>query len=80
MDEIDKNKKEEVKRIVGFDDLGEHEKKPVSIVKDKKQLSIRIPKKFVELLGINEKKDYFEFHLIVDNNGKTQLEGILIRE
>ncbi len=81
MDEIDKGKLEELKKEVGFDEVGEHKKKSVNIIKDKKQFSIRIPKRFSDILKINEVKDYFEFHLIPneDKKEKFDLKVILIK-
>jgi L-lysine 2,3-aminomutase len=81
MDEIDKNSIEELKKVVGFDEIGEHRKKEVRIIKDKKQYTVRIPKRFSEIINIDEEKDTFEWHLIPDDNneGKFLLEGYLIR-
>ncbi len=81
MAEIDKNIKEELKKVVGFDETGEHRKKEVNIIRDKKQFSIRIPKKFSEIMKIDETKDYFEFHLVPneDKKEKFDLEAILIK-
>lgn len=81
MDEITKEEIKQLKRIVGFDKEGEHKKKPVKIIRDKKQLSIRIPKRFTEILEIDETKDYFEFHLIPkeEQKGEFKLEGFLVK-
>lgn len=61
MAEIDKEK---IASIVGFHDDGEHLKKEVRIIKDKKQFSIRIPTQYAQMAQINEKVDTFEFHLV----------------
>ena len=61
MAEIDKDK---LASIVGFHEDGEHMKKEVKIIKDKKQFSIRIPLKFAEMAQISEKEDTFLFHLV----------------
>ena len=50
---------------------------PMSIVKDKKQLSIRIPSKIVEALNISPEKDSFLFVLDKKN---LSLEGLLINK
>lgn len=81
MAEISKDIMEELKKKVGFDTQGEYPIKNVKIIKDKKQFSIRIPKKFSEIMAMDEKKDYFEFHLIPDaeKEEKFILEGRLIK-
>jgi len=81
MAEIDKNSIEELKKTVGFDEVGEHRTKDVKIIKDKKQHSVRIPKRFSEIVAIDENKDTFEWHLVPDENnkGKFLLEGYLVR-
>jgi len=78
MPEIDANK---LARIVGHDEDAEVLKKSAKIIKDKKQLSIRIPAKFSEQAKINPEKDYFEFHLIpIDEEGtEFTIEADLIR-
>jgi len=48
---------------------------PMSIVDDKKQLSVRIPSKIVEALDINPELDAF---LFMFNKDKLSLEGLLI--
>ncbi len=80
MSQIDKNRLGELKKKVGFDDIGEHRIKKVNLVNDSSQIRIRIPKKFVELLKIDQKKDYFEFHMIPEEDGSYSLEGKLIKE
>ncbi len=80
MAEIDKKKLTSLKKEVGFDEVGEHRKKAVKIIKDKKQFSIRIPKKFSSILKIDETKDSFEFHLIPKEDGGFELEGVLIKD
>ncbi len=80
MAEIDKNKLKELKKEVGFDEVGEHGKKEVKIIRDKKQFSIRIPKKFAKTVKINETEDHFEFHLIPHkDDDEFDLEAILIK-
>ena len=80
MAEIDKNKLGELKKVVGFDEVGEHSKKDVKIIKDKKQFSIRIPKKFAKAVKINETEDHFEFHLIPhEDDEEFDLEAILVK-
>ena len=78
MAEIDKKRLEAIKKAVGFDETGEHRKKYVNIIQDKRQFSIRIPKRFSEILNIDTKKERFEFHL-VPKEGGFDLEGYLIR-
>lgn len=48
---------------------------PMSIVSDKKQLSIRLPSKVVEALDINPELDSF---LFMFNKDRLSLEGLLI--
>ncbi len=80
MAEINKNKREELKKVVGFDDVREHSKKDVKIIRDKKQFSIRIPKKFAKTVKINETEDHFEFHLIPHkDDDEFDLEAILVK-
>ncbi len=79
MAKIDKNKLEELKKEVGFDEVGEHIKKRVKIINDNIQFRIRIPKKFVKVMNIDEEKDSFEFHLIPKEEGEFELEGILVK-
>ncbi len=80
MAEIDKKEKDELKQIVGFDEVGEHKKKAVKIIKDKKQFSIRIPKKFSQIMKVDERRDSFEFHLIPnEDKGGFDLEAILVK-
>jgi hypothetical protein len=81
MAEIDKNSIEELKDVVGFDEMGEHRKKEVKIIRDKKQFTVRIPKRFSEVVGLDENRDSFEWHLVPDENneGKFILEGYLVR-
>ena len=59
--------KEKLARIVGHDEDSEHMKKEVSIIKDKRQFSIRIPIKFAELANIDPEKDKFVFTLIAED-------------
>ena len=81
MPEIDTKKLNEIKKPVGFDEPGEHRKKRVNIIKDKRQFSIRIPKRFAEAISIDSDKDCFEFHLISDEETHAicGLEAILIK-
>ena len=79
MDESNK-KIEELKEAVGFDEPGEHRKKTARIIKDERQLSIRIPKKFAEVMDIDKDKDYFEFHLVPIEEGGFRLEAVLVKE
>ena len=82
MAEIDKDKLDELGQVVGYGEPSEHKRKKVSIIKDKKQYTIRIPSTFAEILKINPDKDVFEFQLIPDekDNDKFHLQGILIKE
>ena len=61
MAEIDKN---ELARIVGHGGHPEHLHKEVSIIKDKKQHTIRIPAKFAEEANIDVEADSFVFELV----------------
>ena len=79
MDEISKQENKELKDIVGYNELSEVPKKRVSIIKDKKQFSIRIPSKFADFMDIDGTKDSFEFCLI-RNDGKFGLQGFLIKD
>lgn len=81
MGEIDKHIKEEIKQHIGYNQPGEHKKKKVRIIRDKKQYSIRIPKLMAEALNINEDKDHFEFSLIPNEDKETKfiLKGILVK-
>ena len=45
-------------------------KKKVKIIKDEKQCRISIPGKFVDVLNLDVQKDFFEFHLIPDEDKK----------
>ena len=76
MAEIDRN---ELARIVGHHEDAELLKKDVSIIKDKKQFSVRIPTRFAELTKIDIKKDRFEFTLVPEDNGKFTIEAELKR-
>ena len=82
MAEIDKKTREELAIVVGHDDNGEHAKKRVRIIKDKKQFSIRIPVKFAEAISIDPEKDLFEFHLEPDKEDieKVHLTGELVKD
>ena len=79
---MNKPKKEEIEKIKKFIGI-EEEKATVNIIYDKKQWSIRIPKKFIESSQIN-KKDKFEFTLMlpstIDKGELPKLKGRLIRE
>ena len=80
MAEIDKNKLRELKKVVSFDDVGEHGKKEVNIIRDKKQFSIRIPRKFAKAVEMNETQDHFEFHLIPhEEDDEFDLEARLVK-
>ncbi len=80
MAEIDKNKLRELKKVVNFDNVGEHGKKDVKIIRDKKQFSIRIPRKFAKTVEMNETQDHFEFHLIPHKDDEEfDLEAILVK-
>lgn len=62
---------EELKEVVGYDEEGEYYKKEVKIIKDKRQLSIRIPKRMADIMKINPEKDTIRFQLIPkDDEGK----------
>lgn len=75
MDEINKNK---IAEIIGLKEKFKGIEKKVAIIKDKRQCSIRIPKKFTELIDINDKQDKFQFTLKKEN-GKFILEGKLLQ-
>lgn len=79
MPEIDED---EIAKIVGHDEEGEFLRKQVSIIKDKLQYSIRIPKNFVKLADIDATKDDFEFVLVpieTTDGEKFTIEGHLKR-
>ena len=78
MGEKDKKLKE-VQRIISPD---EPWKKPVKIIKDEKQYRVNIPRKFADILKLDEGENYLEFNLIMDENAKEgfRLEAILVRE
>tara|TARA_Y100000034_G_scaffold82897_1_gene99291 strand:- start:1043 stop:1291 length:249 start_codon:yes stop_codon:yes gene_type:complete len=68
---------EEIKKI--FEEVKfEEKKKQVNIIWDKIQYSIRIPKKFAEIMEIDTKKDKFEF-LIKGSKEQPELRGGLIK-
>lgn len=79
MEEISKKEIDEIKKGVGFEEVGEYARKKVKIINDNLQLKIRIPKRFVEVLKIDESKDVFEFKMIPLENGEFELKGELIR-
>ncbi len=57
--------------------------KKVKIVKDNKdQYRVSIPRKFADMIHINEKTDFLEFHLITDEEKEDTyyLQAYLIRE
>lgn len=60
---MSKKEIEEVKEFLSHD--GQTEEKVTSIIYDKRQYSVRIPKKFAESLEINPKTDKFKFTLII---------------
>lgn len=78
MGEINKKKIEELKAVLSSK---EEWKKSIKIVKDKKQYRVSIPRKFADLLNINERTDYMEFHLIPDENTEQgfKLEASFVR-
>ena len=75
MDDISKD---EVKRALGKKDELDYFSKKVSIIKDSKHYTIRIPKKFGKDVGIKEKRDKFKFTLIPIDEGFT-LKGEFVR-
>lgn len=65
--------KKELYRAIGYNEPSEHWEKLVSIVKDKKQYSLRIPVRFAEEANIDPKRDVFVFHLIpLEDGNKTE--------
>jgi hypothetical protein len=75
--------KKELRMVVGHDEDSEYLKKEVSIIKDKRQFTIRIPIKFAELVNLNQKKDKFKFTLVplgIEEKQKFTLEADLIKE
>lgn len=59
------------------------DKDRTSIIFDGKQYSVRIPKRFAEILKIDTKKDMFEFTIKIPVYGskeKPELEGRVVRE
>ena len=78
MGEIDKKLKE-LHKIISSDIEW---KKSVNIIKDEKQYRVNIPKKFADIMKINQTKDKLEFYLIPDENIKDRfiLQAELIRE
>jgi hypothetical protein len=64
--------------------LGEPEvvEKVVSVIYDKKQFSIRIPKEFAEAIGLDEETDKFRFKLTKPpfDKGEPTLSGELIQD
>lgn len=81
MADFTKEQLEQIKHAIGFDESGEHAKKTAAIVHDKKQFTVRIPKKFADAMQIDEEKDSFEFHLIPDKDDpqKFNLTGVLVK-
>ena len=80
MENIKENKireLEEIEEIFKKASL-EEKKKSVKIIWDGIQYSIRIPKKFAEILESDTKKDEFEF-LIRGTKEKPELSGRLIK-
>jgi len=73
----------ELARIVGHEENSELLRKKVSIIKDGKQFSVRIPIKFAELTEINYEVDSIEFILIpiIDKTSKYKytLKSELVR-
>ena len=74
MTEISKKELEELKRGIGHENEGEHRKKDMKVVKDEKQFRVSIPKRFAEILELDEKRDYFEFNLIPNNSKKEKFD------
>ena len=71
----------EVKQIIEKKELQkeEREEKEVSIIYDKKQYNIRIPKDFADEVGINPNKNKFKFTLIYSlKDKKSRLIGEFI--
>ncbi len=56
----------------------EEEEREVSIVKEKDQLAVRIPKEFEEKFLIDPKKDKFIWVVLQDKEGAS-LQGTLIK-
>jgi hypothetical protein len=72
MTEINKKRIEEIKEIVGRAPHAENLKKEVSVIKDKRgQYTIRIPKRFAELAGVDQSKDLFVFIMIPEGEYPT---------
>lgn len=72
---MDEKTKEKLAEIVGHDEDGESLRKEVSIIKDGKQFSVRIPKKFAEIINIDVEKDTFEFILKPKHNEDGTAKG-----
>ena len=79
MVEIDKSKKEELLGILSSEGKW---KKLIKIVKDDKQYRVSIPRKFADLLNIDQSTDYLEFHLIPDDDTKEgfRMEAYFVRQ
>ena len=80
-----KPKKEELDEFedIIFSAEGYGDRKVVNIVSDGKQLSVRIPQKFVDTLQIDPKKNKFEFVLEVPpvkDEKPVELKGRLIHD
>jgi len=80
-DKTDRTKeKEELKNILSIEKMSP-ETIATSVVYDGTQYSIRIPKKFVNIMHIDSKKDKFEFTITIPKSHKElpELEGKLIK-
>ncbi len=75
----DKEVLEAVEKVLGLNETGDRDVKIVKIIQDKKHFTIRIPKKYAEIMKLEDKKDKFEFHLIPDKEiqEKFHLVGVL---
>ena len=52
--------------------------KQVNIVRERRQLSVRLPTEFSDRFDVNPEKDIFEFIVLEDEEGKS-LQGRLLK-
>lgn len=78
---MDEKLKRNLAKIVGHNGEPERLRREVAIIKDKRQFSIRIPRRFAQLANVDEKRDRFEFTLEpLDEEGEEfGIKAVLVR-
>jgi hypothetical protein len=70
---MDERDQKGLRKAIGYDDENKYLRKEVRIIDDGKQMTIRIPKKFVTLAKVDPKNTFFEFTAFPEMvNGKKR--------